>query len=72
MKSFLTICLFGCMLSGCDSQSPSTKTVDTDQTTQPKTIIDDQIKALDKAKDVERQIQEAADKQRKAIEDMTK
>ncbi len=73
MKSFLILLLLGCTLSACDSQTSSKKTVQMDLTTSPpKTIIDDQLKALDKAKDVERQIQEAAEKQRKALDEMTK
>ncbi len=70
MKSFLILLLLGCTLSACDSQPSSNKTDLT--TSPPKTIIDDQLKALDKAKDVERQIQEAAEKQRKALDEMTK
>jgi len=51
------------MTQGCDSESP------------PKSKIENplagQVKTLEKTKDVERQLNEAAEKQRKAIDSMS-
>ncbi len=65
MKLFtFLILLCGLILTqGCDSNSP------------PKSKIENplavQAKALEKAKDLERQLNEAAEKQRKAIDSMS-
>ena len=65
MKILTTLFLLsGLILTlGCDKQSP------------PKSKIENPLaghtKALEKAKDVERQLNEAAEKQRKAIDSMS-
>ncbi len=65
MKLLITpVFLFGLILTqGCDNQSP------------PKNKIENPLaghtKALEKAKDLERQLKEAAEKQRKAINSMS-
>ena len=65
MKFFtILFLLFGLILTqGCDNQSP------------PKSKIENPLaghaKALEKAKDLERQLKEAAEKQRKAIDSMS-
>ena len=57
--------LFGLIvINGCDSQSPPKSKI--------KNPLEGHTKALEKAKDVERQLQEAAENQRKAIDSMSK
>ncbi len=50
-------------LTACEPEAPKQNT---------KNVFSHQIDALDKAKELEKQLIESADKQRKAIEDMTK
>ncbi len=69
MKHLLSISLIALALAACDSKTTNSNVVATPSP--PETIIDNQLKALKKAKDVERQIQDAADKQRQAIDKMT-
>lgn len=59
-----TFCLLTAafMLSACDT-TPKTETVNP---------LAGQVKALEKAKDVERKLLDAAQKQRNSIDDMTK
>ena len=65
MKIFTTLFfLLGLMvINGCDSQSPPKSKI--------KNPLEGHAKALEKAKDVERQLQDAAEKQRKAIDSMS-
>jgi len=65
MRIFTTLFfLFGLIvINGCDSQSPPKSTI--------KNPLGDHATALEKAKDVERQLHEAAEKQRKAIDSMS-
>jgi|GEM_PF-1884346 len=57
-KLLVVVCaLF--MLIGCDNEPPE------------KTVWDDQLKTMDKARDAEQQVLDAAAQQRKAIEQQT-
>ena len=51
------------VINACDNKPPQSKI---------KNPLTDQVEALEKAKDVERQLLEAADKQRKAIDEISK
>lgn len=64
MKTIGTLCLLAgiFMLAGCD-EAPKSKI---------KNPMAGQVEALEKAKDVERQLLEADIKKRKAIDDMSK
>ncbi len=70
MKLLLTLILLAIALAACDNKTPGNNLAATPEP--PKTMIDNQLKALDKAKGVEQQIQDAADKQRQAIDGMSK
>ena len=65
MRFFTTVIfLFGLILtSGCDKQSPSKSKIENP--------LASHAKALEKAKEVERLLNEAAEKQRKAIDSMS-
>lgn len=57
-KYFLAVTVI-VFLSACDSEPPE------------KTVWDDQLKTMDKARDAEQQVLDAAELQRKAIEKQT-
>ncbi len=63
LSTFLILICGLILIQGCDNKSP------------PKSKIENplagQVKALEKAKDLERQLNEAAEKQRKAIDSMS-
>ena len=56
---------FACLLSACDPTPPPQP--ETTRTTNP--VFETQIKAMEKAKAVERQMNEAAEAQRKQLEE---
>jgi len=70
MKRFsltITALLLGTIaLAGCEKKAPQEKTEEANN------ILSHQIDALDKAKDLERQLNKSENLKRKAIEDMTK
>ena len=70
MKPYLILCIFSIALSACDKPASSTKAVEAPAPV--KTIIDDQLKALQKAKDMAKQVEDAAEKQRQTIDALTK
>tara|TARA_R110002096_G_scaffold434973_1_gene658948 strand:- start:2074 stop:2286 length:213 start_codon:yes stop_codon:yes gene_type:complete len=61
--AFISILLVFCLAACSDNNHDSATTKDSG-----KTIIDPQIQALEKAKSVEKQLLDAADKQRNYIE----
>ncbi|HIP81779.1 MAG TPA: hypothetical protein EYH16_05145 [Leucothrix mucor] len=62
-----TLLLATIALTGCGGEeAPKAKVAGTNN------VLSHQIEALNKAKDLEKQLNESAEKQRKAIEDMTK
>lgn len=64
LNLWISALLFGIFsLTGCENKAPKTET---------NNILSHQIEALDKAKALEQQLNDSADRQRKAIEDMTK
>jgi hypothetical protein len=65
MKFVTALIIFTSLLviSACDNKPQQSKI---------KNPLADQVEALDKAKDVERQLLEASEKQRKAIDNMSK
>ena len=58
-----------CSIAACSSEAPPTGTaVESTPVTPQPTVFDDQLKALEKAKAVEQQLQEAKEKTDQAIE----
>ena len=69
---FRSILIAACVgvLGACSSEAPPTDTtVETTPAAPKPTVFDDQLKALEKAKAVEQQVQEAKEKADQAIED---
>jgi len=58
MSKYLLVVL-ALLLTGCEQEPPE------------KTVWDDQLKTMDKARDVEQQVLDAAEMQRKAMEEQT-
>lgn len=71
MRACLLCCVIA--LAGCTAPAPpasdSQPSVDGGAEPKPSTVLDPQLQALDKARAVEKQVDEAAQAQRKAIED---
>jgi len=61
-----TLLLGTFILTGCGEEAPKAKFDGTNN------VLSHQIDALNKAKDLEKQLGESAEKQREMIEDMTK
>lgn len=58
-----------CVLGACSSEAPTEAAMETTPAAPQPTVFDDQLKALEKAKAVEQQLQEAKEKADQAIED---
>lgn len=77
----IRLVLLGCALlalAGCGSSTPPSQADDAAKAAAPapaqrqKTVFDDQLKALDKAKGVEQQLQKEKEQQDRAIEEQEK